>query len=95
METAMAQAAPTARSWLLGFAAAMMCCPLWPMPVHADWRVGSVHPPVHLLQWGCRVLGPYATIRRANEVANIARGYRYFAISFHNGDGWYVRVCGA
>jgi len=38
------------------------------------------------------VLGPYATIRRANEVANIARRRGYRAIVYHNGNGWYVRV---
>jgi hypothetical protein len=38
-------------------------------------------------------LGPYATIRRAWEVANYYRslGYRTSA-PFHNGDGYYVDV---
>ena len=36
--------------------------------------------------------GPYATIRRANEVANEFRSLGYSAIVFHDGDGYYVRV---
>jgi hypothetical protein len=48
---------------------------------------------VQLAQFGCRMFGPYATMRRANEVANEARGYGYSAVAFHNGDGYYVRVC--
>jgi hypothetical protein len=36
--------------------------------------------------------GPYATMRRANEVANYFRSLGYSAIAFHNGDGYYVRV---
>ena len=38
------------------------------------------------------VFGPYATRRRANEVANIARRRGYSAIWYHNGNGYYVRV---
>lgn len=38
------------------------------------------------------VFGPYATIRRANEVANYFRGLGYSAIVYHNGDGYYVKV---
>lgn len=36
--------------------------------------------------------GPYATARRAQEVANgfIRAGWR--AVFFHDGDGWYVDV---
>jgi hypothetical protein len=41
----------------------------------------------------CQMFGPYATMRRANEVANEARGYGYSAVAFHNGNGYYVRVC--
>jgi hypothetical protein len=48
---------------------------------------------VRLAQHGCTMLGPYATMRRANEVANEARGYGRSAMAFHNGDGYYVRVC--
>jgi hypothetical protein len=45
------------------------------------------------LAQGCQMLGPYATMRRANEVANVARVVGYSALPFHNGDGYYVRVC--
>ena len=38
------------------------------------------------------VFGPYATMRRANEVANYARSLGYSAVAFHNGNGYYVRV---
>ena len=44
-------------------------------------------------QANCSVYGPYATMRRANEVANYARRSGYFAVPYHNGDGYYVRVC--
>ena len=37
-------------------------------------------------------LGPYATMRRANEVANEYRARGYSAVAFHNGDGYYVNV---
>lgn len=36
--------------------------------------------------------GPYATMRRANEVANWFRQQGYRAVAFHNGDGYYVDV---
>ena len=36
--------------------------------------------------------GPYATMRRAEEVANDFRGRGFQAVAFHNGDGYYVRV---
>jgi hypothetical protein len=36
--------------------------------------------------------GPYATMRRAEEVANDFRRRGARAIAFHNGDGYYVRV---
>ena len=29
---------------------------------------------------------------RVNEVANYARSLGYYAIAFHNGDGYYARV---
>jgi hypothetical protein len=48
---------------------------------------------VQLAQNDCRMFGPYATMRRANEVANEARSYGFSAVAFHNGDGYYVRVC--
>lgn len=36
--------------------------------------------------------GPYATMRRAEEVANDFRRRGLRAVAFHNGDGYYVRV---
>ena len=41
----------------------------------------------------CGTLGPYATIRRANEVAYEAGRLGYNTQVFHNGDGYYVRAC--
>jgi hypothetical protein len=41
----------------------------------------------------CGTLGPYATIRRANEVAYEAGRLGYSTQVFHNGDGYYVRAC--
>jgi hypothetical protein len=41
----------------------------------------------------CGTLGPYATIRRANEVAYEASSLGYSTQVFHNGDGYYVRAC--
>lgn len=38
------------------------------------------------------VYGPYATIRRANEVANYARSLGYSALVYPVGDEYYVRV---
>ena len=32
-------------------------------------------------------------MRRANEVASEARFYGNYALAYHNGDGYYVRVC--
>lgn len=48
--------------------------------------------PVELARAQDAVFGPYATIRRANEVANYARSLGYSAIVYHNGNGYYVRV---
>ena len=36
--------------------------------------------------------GPYATMRRAEEVANGYRAQGFRAVAFHNGDGYYVNV---
>jgi hypothetical protein len=47
----------------------------------ASARAGSMH------------LGPYATIRRAWEVANYYRGLGCrTSVPYHNGDGYYVDV---
>jgi hypothetical protein len=54
---------------------------------------GERHAGIQLVQFGCQMLGPYATMGRANDVANQARSYGYSASPFHNGDGYYVRVC--
>jgi hypothetical protein len=54
---------------------------------------GERHTGVQLVQYGCQMFGPYATMRRANEIANQARGFGYNAIAYHNGDGYYVKVC--
>ena len=48
--------------------------------------------PVQLTQ-ACGTYGPYATIRRANEVAYEAGSLGYSTAVFHNGDGYYVRAC--
>jgi len=45
------------------------------------------------LAQACGTLGPYATIRRANEVAYQADSLGYSTQVFHNGDGYYVRAC--
>jgi hypothetical protein len=44
------------------------------------------------LQLQATRLGPYATARRAQEVANYYIGQGYNARWFHNGDGYYVDV---
>ena len=36
--------------------------------------------------------GPYATLRRAEEVANGYRAQGFRAVAFHSGDGYYVNV---
>ena len=42
----------------------------------------------------CNTLGPYATIRRANEVANYYRGFGCLVYTpYHNGNGYYVSGC--
>ena len=45
------------------------------------------------LAQSCTTFGPYATMRRANEIVYEANGLGYSAMAFHNGDGYYVRVC--
>jgi len=57
-----------------------------------DWQVQGV------LGDACRGdgdtsrYGPYATMRRAEEVANQYRAHGLRAVAFHNGDGYYVNV---
>lgn len=36
--------------------------------------------------------GPYATARRAQEVANQFQAQGWRAVHFHDGNGWYVDV---
>ena len=59
----------------------------------ADTDAGAGAASVQLAQSECTMLGPYATMGRANQVAAEARSYGYSAVAFHNGDGYYVRVC--
>jgi len=54
---------------------------------------GERHAGVQLAQFGCQMFGPVATMRRANEMANQFRASGFSAIAFHNGNGYYVRVC--
>ena len=58
----------------------------------ADGNTEGGAGPVQLTQ-ACGTYGPYATIRRANEVAYEAAGLGYSTAVFHNGDGYYVRAC--
>lgn len=58
----------------------------------ADARPVESADRVELARTQDAVYGPYATIRRANEVANYARSLGYSAVAYHNGDGYYVRV---
>ena len=45
------------------------------------------------LAQGCSTYGPFATIRRANEIAAQAGSMGFSTQVFHNGDGYYVRIC--
>ena len=75
-------------------AAIAICASLATIPEWAKASGGSERSTVvQLAQYGCQMFGPFATMRRANEVANGARSYGYSAISFHNGNGYYVKVC--
>ena len=53
-------------------------------------------PPQGRLGDGCShadgTQGPFATLRRAEEVAQGLRQRGWSALAFHNGDGYYVRV---
>jgi hypothetical protein len=44
-------------------------------------------------QSGCEIAGPFATQRRANEVAAEARRRGHSAVAYHNGEGYDVRAC--
>jgi hypothetical protein len=61
------------------------------VPVHTE--AAQVEPWVtHMQVAQSGVYGPYATMRRANEMANYFRSLGYEAIAYHNGDGYYVSV---
>ncbi|MBR0679160.1 hypothetical protein GXW74_01575 [Roseomonas eburnea] len=54
---------------------------------------GDHHVSLRYVEGGCRILGPFATTRRAIAVANEARSHASSVIAFHDGEGYYVRVC--
>jgi hypothetical protein len=58
-------------------------------------QVGSVEvrPPAALQLAQCARYGPYATMRRANEVAAQARAYGYNAVVYPEWGAYYVNVC--
>jgi len=56
-------------------------------------EMGNGRTAIQLAQFGCQMVGPFATMGRANEIAGQARSIGYSAVAFHNGDGYYVRVC--
>ena len=63
------------------------------VPAHADLgKAEQQSTPAELAQTAVMVYGPYATIRRANEVANEFRSLGFSALVYHNGDGYYVKV---
>jgi len=63
------------------------------IPAHADLGKAEQHSlRAESAQVAVMIYGPYATMRRANEVANEARSLGFSAIAYHNGDGYYVKV---
>jgi hypothetical protein len=63
------------------------------VPVHADaGSVGQRVTQAETAQAAAVIYGPFATMRRANEVANEFRSLGFSALAFHNGDGYYVKV---
>jgi hypothetical protein len=80
---------------VLAFAMATMLSTTTVSAINTHSDIGSTATqarvmPVVVAQSG--VYGPYATMRRANEVANSFRSRGYDAIAYHNGDGYYVSV---
>jgi hypothetical protein len=65
----------------------VLCTAPMPAPAEASPRAAA---PTAAAQSGR--YGPYATMRRANEVANWFRSQGFSAVAFHNGDGYYVDV---
>jgi hypothetical protein len=82
-------------SWMISAAAAVIASALGAIEVKATTLTLTAEhsAPAQLVQAGCRVFGPFPTMRRANEVANQARSRGYSALPFHNGDGYYVKDC--
>jgi len=76
----------------------------WLNPQNGAWGYAGNPTVQGMLGDGCRgggpgggvnqdgTRGPFATMRRAEEVANQYRGQGLRAVAFHNGDGYYVRV---
>jgi hypothetical protein len=63
------------------------------LPASATEQDAAERAAAFQLAQACGTLGPYATIRRANEVAYEAGSLGYSTQVFHNGDGYYVRAC--
>jgi hypothetical protein len=67
----------------------------WLNPANGAWGYAG-GPQQGVVGDGCRngdgTEGPFATRRRAEEVANHYRSRGQRAVAFHNGDGYYVRV---
>src|SRR5438477_10597802 len=60
------------------------------VPAHAELGKGEQHStPAESAQGTVMIYGPYATMRRANDVANEARSLGCSALGCHNGDGDY------
>jgi hypothetical protein len=72
--------------------ATVMGASLGSLPARATDSNAGERSTVRLAQ-SCETYGPYATIRRANEIAYQANNLGYSTQVFHNGDGYYVRVC--
>jgi hypothetical protein len=80
------------KAMVSALAALAVCCSLVAVPggIKAGAVVGR---PTEGVSARSVHLGPYATIRRANEVAAYYRSRGYNASTpYHNGDGYYVDV---
>ena len=77
-----------------GFAATLIGLSLPVSPATAAEMEVGWGATVQLVQSQCGTLGPFATIRRANEVANQYRDMGCMVYTpYHNGDGYYVSGC--
>jgi hypothetical protein len=84
------------RSYLLStFAATMIgLTSFGPATAKAAEADAGASADIQIAQALCNTLGPYATIRRANEVANYFRGIGCWVNTpYHNGDGYYISGC--